>query len=90
MIETWSFCEDIKDIKDINDNNNDDYDDNNNINNDDSDNNDDDNNGNDDIGFLAVGLDRDMRFLRGTRGHHLDDFFQKMAAKKQNCCQKLN
>ena len=58
MIETYRFREDIKYIKDIdnNDNDNDDNDDN-------MDNNDKDDNNYKDIS--ALGLDRDMGFLRG-------------------------
>ena len=70
MIETWGFCEDIKDIKDINedDNNNDHY--NKDINEDNNDNdhdNKDDNNNNNkddnnDRGISALGYDRDLGF----------------------------
>ena len=56
LIETWGFCEDIKDINA----NADDVNDANNVNNT---NNNDDKEGNDDKGISALGLDRDMGFL---------------------------
>ena len=59
LIETWGFCEDIKDIVANDDtNNNDDHDDN-----DDDDNNDKDINN--DNGISALELDRDVGFSCG-------------------------
>ena len=63
LIETWGFRDDIKDIVADDDNydNDNDNDDNNNNNNNDKD-------SNDDKGISALGLDRDMGFLRGHQG----------------------
>ena len=67
MIETWGFCEDIKDTKYINDDDNNNDHDNKDDNNDNHNNNDkDDNNDN---GISALGQDRDLFFLRGHQGH---------------------
>ena len=62
QIETWDFCEDIKDIvaDDVEDDAAADDDD-------DNDNNDKD--GNNDKGISALELDRDMGFLRVHQGH---------------------
>ena len=64
QIETWDFCEDVKDIKGIY---LDDDDDNNNEDNEEDKNKDKDNN--DDKGISALGLDRDLEFSRGHQGH---------------------
>ena len=76
LIETWGFREDIKDIFANNANNNND---------DEIDNNDKDNNnnkdGNNDRGISALGLDRDMGFLRGHQG--------KKDSKKTLTCVKV-
>ena len=68
LIETWGFCEDIKDIVANNADDNEDNDNDNNENN--NNNNDNDNkNGKDDKGISALGLERDMGFSRGHQGH---------------------
>ena len=63
LIETWGFCEDIKDILAVD-------------NNDDNNNNNNDKDSNDDKSISALGLHRDMGFLRGhqeRQGHRPND-----------------
>ena len=64
MIETWGFCEDIKNTKDINEDNNDNDHDNKDDNNNNNNNKDD----NNDRGISALGYDRDLGFLREHQG----------------------